>query len=293
VQFFAAHQVAATWPLSRCLVPNEPPPPGLTPEELQEYYATTDRSFSNCLLNSVSDHFFPYLVRHHDIAWTLSPELIPPSFRTPTTAPSEPTPDTPSIWKSIQRSIVAKVRSDIVPFLVKAVVFIYNYLYIIIGFIAILFGFYYGYKLIWSEDDGYVPEIEAQSGDGDYDKPHSQALRVNHSHRTIRRAAPVRAQSDIPDLPTNVANTRALFAKAAVKIRHPTVITDAIGIFGSTILMPRHAHSAICFYEKGAETNVAAAKQNKTIRLSECPFRDIQEYELVAVTLPPNFSFRK
>lgn len=290
-EFFIHTHVLAKWPLYVCECPSTPPPPGLLPDETEEFFQTVDYSTDLCKMRHHQSRLFQKIIEDSQLAWEIDPTLIPNTFKN--VVPQQSPQDVPtSRWRLIQSQIVSAVRTNVVPLLYRAVSFIQEYLYVIIGFLAILFGFYYGYQVVWNDDDGYVPEIKAQS-QGDYNNPTSQALRTNHSHRTIQRPNnPVRAQSEFITMSQNAKSTELLFKKSALKVRHPVVNSDAIGIFGSSMIMPRHAFLTIQHFEKGAETTIISNRQTHTLKLSDCPFRDLPEYEMVVVILPSYFSFR-
>lgn len=294
IQFMFGVAVLTKWPLHFCETPQDLPP-GLTDAEIETHMNDPATPFTTerCSYKNAFPTITPKLIETHRNLWIEEPETIPKPFRKPTAQVVNSDPVEVSRWRLVQVHLIEMIRKKIVPALTHTIKFILDYMYTIIGLLAVIFGFYYGYRLIWSDTDGYYPEVEAQSM-GDYNEGHSQVLqRKNKSTRTIvrsRQAYPV-GQSQEP-MPQNIESTYNLVRKNTVKLKHGGLTIDAIGIYGSTILIPRHSYAAILHYEEGIETIVTHRNFSRTLQISQCDSVDYREYEMVAVVLPTCFSFR-
>jgi len=267
LQFMFHTQVLTTWPLHICETPDDLPL-GLEDAEIIQHMNSPSTPFttSRCAFKNALPTINPSLVSRHRQLWIDDPTTIPPPYRKVEEGPAPQAPIEISKWRLVQVKLVEAIRKKVVPFFAEVIKFIYDYMYTIIGLLAVLFGFYYGYRLIWSDDDGYVPDIQAQSH-GDYNEGHSQALqRRNRSTRTINRPRnqyPV-GQSQEP-MPQSIEATYKIVKRNTIRLKHGSQIVDALGIYGSTILIPRHSYEAIIFYEEAPETIVTSNNFSRTI----------------------------
>lgn len=251
---------------------------------------------TECVLFQLREKVFARILQCNSVAWELDPTLIPPMYKAPVTAADGRPTSVVRRYVEIQQAIVAKIRNNVVPFFARVFNFITDYLKSIVTLIALLVGVYYGYRLLFSDDDGWVPEVTAQASSGSYDdlRPQQFRARVNQN-RVLKRPTQASGQSDqsVQNFPPQVQTVANLFKKAVVAVRHPAIHTDAIGVQGSKILMPRHAYQTIIQFENGhADTLIIHHSFSRHLRLSELPSIDWKDIELVLVTLPTCFSFR-
>lgn len=254
-------------------------------------YCKINGNCSECILFQTRERVFARVIQSNSAAWVSDPTLIPPMYMLPQT-PGNASPGIIYRYLEIQRAIVAKIRNNVVPYFARVFSFISDYLKSIITLIALLVGVYYGYRMLYTENDGWTPEVQAQSYDDV--RPQQMRSRVN-PNRVLKRPAHASGQADeqVHVFPTQVQTVATLFKKAVVAIRHPAIQSDAVGVQGSKILMPRHAYQTILQFENGmADTLVVHNNFSRHVRLSEMPVVDWKDIELVLITLPTCFSFR-
>lgn len=259
-------------------------------------YCRVDGDNANCVLFNTREKLFSRIIECNSIAWSFEPELIPPIYKPLMTLSDDTERGVVRKYLQIQRDIVIRIRNNVVPVFARVLGFINNYLKSIVTLVALLVGVYYGYRLLYNDEEGWVPEVQAQASSGSYDdvRPQHMRARVNQN-RVLKRPTHVSGQSEhnITVFPKQVQTVATLFKKAVVLVRHPASHTDAIGVQGSKILMPRHAYQTILQFENGhADTLVIHNNFSRYVKLSELPAVDWKEIELVLVTLPTCFSFR-
>nr|QKN89042.1 MAG: polyprotein [Iflaviridae sp.] len=280
-------ELLASWPFAYCSTPDEMPP-GLNETEIAEHMSspTTIFNTNSCYLKIHFDEVNRQVIMNHKDMWEADPDTIPTPYRVARI--EQAAKSKISEFCEYQRDLIRRIRQRVVPLFAKIMLFVTDYLYTIIGFLACLFGLYYGYGLIWSEQDGYVPDIDAQSST----EARSQVLqRRQNNTREIRRVQPIQGNSDQMMSPI-VESVLKNYEKAAVTLNHYSTRTDALGIFGSTILLPRHAYRQILHFEDGCETSIVGERGRGSVLLSKLPCTDYPDKELVAITLPSSFSFR-